>query len=133
MVTSLFEVMEDIVDNGSEEITPLFNSVQWRTSGDFLVLLSRHYTTQHRVKFYADKLNITPDYLSVVLKECTGSTPKEIINNQLILAMKALLESSDLPIKGIADRLHYEDTSHLCKVFRRHTGMSPLEYRLRHK
>ncbi|MDE5959805.1 MAG: AraC family transcriptional regulator, partial [Muribaculaceae bacterium] len=39
------------------------------------------------------------------------------------------LESTGLQIKDIARRLHFEDSSHLCRVFRRHTSMSPLEYR----
>ncbi|MDE6464076.1 MAG: AraC family transcriptional regulator [Muribaculaceae bacterium] len=34
-----------------------------------------------------------------------------------------------MPLKSIADRLHYDDTSHMCKVFRRHCGMSPMQYR----
>lgn len=133
LVISMFSVMEDIIGHGSEETTPIFNNTPWKIAGDFFVLLSRHYTVQHKVQFYSDALHITPDYLSVVLKECTGLSPKETIDGMLILAMKALLEGSNLSIKNIADRLHYEDTSHLCKVFRRHTGMSPVEYRTQHR
>lgn len=133
LLISLFMVMEDIISSSSSEVTQQFTLAPWKIMGDFFVLLSRHYTTQHRVAFYADALNITPDYLSVVTKECTGIPPKETIDGKLVLAMKALLESTSLSIKNIAERLHYEDTSHLCKVFRRYTGMSPVEYRKQHK
>lgn len=129
MVISLFLVMEDIIGHSAEEISPMLNNSPWKIVGDFFVLLSRHYMSQHKVKFYADKLNITSDYLSLVIKDCTGVSPKETIDGKLVLAMKSLLESSSLSIKNISDRLHYEDSSHLCKVFRRHTGMSPVEYR----
>ena len=133
LLISMFMVMEDIISSSSSEETLPFVLASWKIMGDFFVLLSRHYTTQHRVDFYAKSLNITPDYLSVVTKACTGIPPKETIDGKLVLAMKALLESTSLSIKNIADRLHYEDTSHLCKVFRRYTGMSPLEYRKQHK
>ena len=119
MVVALFQTMSDIVDNGKDEITQMFNSRAWKITGDFILLLSRHYTTEHSVSFYANALNITSDYLSVVVKECTGISPKETIDGYLVHAMKALLESTNLPIKNIAERLHYEDNSHLCKVFRR--------------
>lgn len=133
LVVSLFMVMEDIISrnaiaNGMQSSMP-----PWKILGEFMVLLSRHYTTQHNVTFYADALNITPDYLAVIIKEGTGFGPKETIDGKLVLAMKALLESTSLPIKSIAEHLHYDDTSHICKVFRRHTGISLGEYRKQHK
>ncbi|MDE7356091.1 MAG: AraC family transcriptional regulator [Rikenellaceae bacterium] len=128
-VLSLFMVMEDVVNKNEEDVAVIGYSSQWKLLGDFLALLSRHYMTRHNVSFYAESLSITSDYLSVLMKECMGKTPKEIIDEKLVLAMKALLKSTTLSIKNIADRLHYEDSSHLCKVFRRHTGMSPAQYR----
>ena len=128
-VLSLFMVMEDIINKNEEDVAVIEYCSQWKLLGGFFVLLSRHYMTRHNVSFYAESLNITSDYLSVLMKEYIGKTPKEIIDEKLVLAMKALLESTGLSIKNIADRLHYEDSSHLCKVFRRHTGMSPAQYR----
>lgn len=128
-VVSLFLFMEDVINQDENETVVAGKNSQWKILGDFFVLLSHHYMTRHKVSFYAETLNITPDYLSVLMREHIGMTPKETIEGKLVLAMKALLESSSLSIKNIADRLHYEDTSHLCKVFRRHTGMSPMEYR----
>ncbi len=128
-VNSLFIVMEDLIGRSVHDASMQYYGTQWEIAGSFLIALSRNYRLHHKVAFYADSLNITPDYLSVIIRECTGKTPKEVIENKLILAMKALLESTNLPIKTIAERLNYEDTSHLCKVFRRNTGMSPMEYR----
>lgn len=132
LVVSLFIVMEDIISRNTTVKDMQSSMPPWNILGEFMVLLSRHYTTQHNVTFYADALNITPDYLAVIIKGGTGFGPKETIDGKLVLAMKALLESTSLPIKSIAERLHYDDTSHLCKVFRRHTGMSPGKYRKQH-
>lgn len=128
-VISLFMVMEDIIGRNSKVSTTTSYASRWEIAGAFLISLSRNYRHHHNVAFYAEKLNITPDYLSIIIRECIGKSPKELIDNKLILAMKALLESTTFPIKTIAERLYYEDTSHLCKVFRRNTGMSPTEYR----
>lgn len=128
-VLSLFMVMEDIINKNEEDVAVTGYSSQWKLLGDFFVLLSRHYMTRHNVSFYAESLNITSDYLSVLMREYIGKTPKEIIDEKLVLTMKALLESTSLSVKNITDRLHYEESSHLCKVFRRHTGMSPSQYR----
>lgn len=133
VLLSMFMVMEDLVSQDSAEIPPQFTLSPWKIVGEFFALLSRYYTTEHKVAFYADALNITPDYLGVVTKEWIGITPKETIETKLVLAMKALLESTALSVKNIADRLHYDDSSHLCKVFRRHTGFSPGQYRRRRK
>lgn len=128
-VMSLFYVMEDIINDSTEDSTTTAYSPQWKLIGDFCILLSRNYMTEHKVSFYAEALNITADYLSVLMKEYFGKNPKETIEDKLVLAMKALLESTNMSVKNITDRLHYEDSSHLCKVFKRHTGMSPGQYR----
>lgn len=126
---SLFQVMEDMISRNSDKSDSTMSGPAWNIVGKFMILLSRYYTTQHRVRYYADALNITPDYFSAAVKSCMGASPKDIINNKLVLAIKGMLENTDLTIKDIAERLNYEDTSYLCKVFRRHTGMSPIEYR----
>lgn len=129
MVINLFTVMEDIITKSEKSVTSISNNSAWEIVGNFLVLLSRNYVSQHKVSFYANALSITPDYLSAITKECTRITPKETIEGKLVLTMKALLENTNMSIKNIAERLRYEDSSHLCKVFRRHTGMSPGQYR----
>lgn len=132
LVLQLFIVYEDIVEQSPHEIPTLFNTAAWKIQGDFFVLISRHYMVHHNVAYYASELNITPDHLNSVMRECTGKSAKETIEAKLILAMKALLENTNLTVKEIALRLHYEDPSYMCRVFRRSEGISPLEYRRRH-
>ncbi len=101
-------------------------------ANDFLALLSRHYTRHHDVAFYADRLNITPNYLNIVVRRNFGTTAKEQIDILLGQVMKSMLETTDLSVKQIADRLNFSDPSYLCRVFRRLTGMSPLAWRRHH-
>lgn len=129
MVILLFTVMEDFISSRTADNDSQLRESQWEITGKFLILLSRNYTAEHKVAYYANALCITPDYLSIVIKKNIGLSPKEIIERKLVLAMKALLENTTMSIKNIAQHLHYEDSSHLCRVFRRHIGHSPVEYR----
>ncbi|HHE6468420.1 TPA: helix-turn-helix domain-containing protein [Providencia rettgeri] len=83
------------------------------------------YCKQHKeVKFYAEQLSITPFYLSKISQSFFKDSPKALIDRQVILEIKALLEIGHLSIKQIADELNFEDTSYLCRYFKRHTGMT---------
>lgn len=129
LVLLLFITYEDIVEQSPQEIPSMFNSAAWKIQGEFFVLLSRYYKSHHNVAFYASELNISPDHLNSVIRDCTRRSAKETIEAKLILAMKALLENTNMTVKEIAQRLHYEDSSYMCRVFRKYEGMSPLEYR----
>lgn len=101
----------------------------WVIVNEFIGLLNRYCTRHHDVAFYADRLNITPNYLNIIVKKNIGTTAKEQINIQLSLVVKMLLDTTDLTIKEIAERLHYADPSYLCRIFRKQHGLSPLQYR----
>ncbi len=101
----------------------------WAIINEFLGLINRYYSHHHDVAFYADKLNITPNYLNIIAKRNLYVTAKEQIDIQIGLVVKMLLDTTDLTVKEIAQRLHYEDPSYLCRVFKKHTGLSPIQYR----
>lgn len=96
---------------------------------NFKNLLSKEVLQQHSVRFYASHLNVTPKYLSEVIKEQTGRTAGEWIDQTLILEAKVLLQRKDLSISQISDLLHFSDQSVFGKFFKVNTGMSPLTYR----
>ena len=56
-------------------------------------------------------------------------SPKEILDRQTVTEIKTYLVNTDVPVKSIADELHFEDVSYMCRYFRRMTGMSPMDYR----
>ena len=103
----------------------------WILLGKFAVLLSEYCHINRDVKFYADKLFITPDYLCKLTQKTMKASPKEIIDQQIIIKIKTYLTNTDLSVKNIATELHFDDPSYMCRFFRRLTGVSPTNYRNR--
>lgn len=95
----------------------------------FLELLYRHCKEQHVVTFYADKLFITPQYLSLILKTLTGKSANKWIDDALIMEAKILLKAPQATVQQVADVLHFSDQSTFGKFFKKHMGISPMEYR----
>lgn len=97
----------------------------------FSNMVIAHYHESREVAFYANKLYITPKYLSIVVKEFDGRTAKEWIDDYVIIEIKLLLRSTSLSIQEIAYEINFANQSFLCKYFKSHTGLSPMQYRLR--
>ncbi len=91
--------------------------------------LKAHYKEERDVAFYADKLCITPKYLSVVILEQTGKSALKVINEYTVTECKALLLSTDMTIQQISDKLNFPSQSVFGKFFKRMTGLSPRDYR----
>ncbi|WP_301705206.1 AraC family transcriptional regulator [uncultured Parabacteroides sp.] len=95
----------------------------------FFKLLAKHCVETRNVKFYADKMLITTTYLYKLCQKFLQLSPKEFINRQTISEIKTYLSNTDMSIKNIAFKLHFEDASYMCRYFRRLTGISPMDYR----
>lgn len=94
----------------------------------FVSLVHEHCASQREVSFYAEKLCISTKYLTGICKAVTGDSAKKIIDDFAILEIKVLLQSTELTVQEIADRLVFPDQSYLGRYFKRHEGMSPKEY-----
>ena len=95
----------------------------------FIQLIHKHCLNQREVSFYAQKMFITPRYLSAITQAVAGETAKNIIDKHVILEIKVLLESTDLSIQEIANRLQFPDQSFFGRYFKKHTSISPQYYR----
>lgn len=95
----------------------------------FIELVRENYRKERQIGFYADKLCITPKYLSKLVKENTGRSAGEWIENHVILDARAMLQSSDMTIQQIATSLNFPNQSFFGKYFKRATGLSPKQYR----
>ncbi|MFD2287725.1 helix-turn-helix domain-containing protein [Pedobacter petrophilus] len=84
---------------------------------------------QPTVKFLAEKLHITPHYLSDMLKEHTGQTAQQHIHNALIEQIKALLTMTNMSISEIAYQLGFDYPQSLNKLFKKKTAVSPTSFR----
>lgn len=88
------------------------------------------YATQERsVSFYADRCCVSPKHFSKMVHLASGKVPVRLIKERVIIEAKALLSSTSMSVREIADALHFQTDSFFCRYFRQETGMSPLEYR----
>lgn len=110
---------------GEEGSISSYHSLKMR----FRHLLNQHYREQHEVSFYASQLCVTPDYLSKVMREYSGRSAVKWINQALITEAKILLRKPEMTIGDIGDALHFSDQSAFGKFFKKHTGISPINYR----
>ncbi len=97
--------------------------------GRFIELLSDSDLTQRTVNYYAEKLCITPKYLSVVCKRTSGKTASDWINEFVVKEIKKQLKHSSKSIKEIALDLDFPNLSFFGKYVKAHLGVSPTQYR----
>ncbi len=95
----------------------------------FIDLVNEYGLKEHGQKFYADRLCVTPSHLGFVVRRTSGETVMTWIDRNLIMHAKFMLKYSDKMVFEIADELNFPNPSFFNKFFRRHTGMTPLEYR----
>lgn len=107
----------------------ILNSNKEKIAFKFAMLVSEHCTSHREVAFYADKLCITPGYLSQVIQEVYGHGALEMIADHVEVAIKTLLRDYDLDIKDVARKAGFANQSSFSRFFRQQTGMSPSEYR----
>lgn len=95
----------------------------------FRELLMEECRLHREVGFYADKLCVTPDYLSKVVREYDGQSAVKWITNAVMTEAKILLREPDKTISQIAMELNFPDQSTFGKFFKRNASLSPLEYK----
>ena len=96
---------------------------------EFLALVSENFMTERSVAFYAERMCMTPKYLSTLVKDASGKTATEWIDAFLLLEAENLLIYSELTVKEIGYRLHFQSIPSFHKFFKKQTGMTPNEYR----
>ena len=96
---------------------------------DFAELLMQNIRKETSIGFYAEKLCISKQYLSLIVKEKTRVTIGTIIASMRVEVASQLLRDPDLTVQQIAAELSFSDQSSFGKFFKKHTGVSPLKYR----
>ena len=97
---------------------------------DFLTLLETYYTQERSISFYADRMCLTPKYLSTIIKEVSGKHGMQWIDEYVSLEAKALLRNSTLSVKQVSDQLNFPSQSMFGRFFKKMTGYSPKQYKL---
>ena len=95
----------------------------------FIALVNEYHNSERGMAFYAEKMCLTPKYLSKLIKQASGRSAPEWIDSFVILEAKNMLKYSGMTIKEIVYKLHFPNQSVFYKFFKAHTGMTPSEYR----
>ncbi len=100
-----------------------------RVFHDFLEVLTASYPKSRSVSYYADRLCLTPKYLSTVCKESSGYTASELINRYVVKDIEYLLKKPGKSIKEICNELEFPNLSFFGRYVKKHLGASPKQYR----
>ena len=95
----------------------------------FMMLLERDFKISRDVNYYARQMNISSKYLTNIVSQVTGHTPKTIIDQYVILQLKMQLKRSTQSVKEMAWEFHFADVSFFCRYFKKHTGLTPQQIR----
>jgi AraC-like DNA-binding protein len=104
-------------------------------TSDFLQLLKNYYTNtiyterQPSVHFFSEKLHVTPNYLSDIIKHNTGKSALNIIHEYVIEEAKILLSTSNKTISEISDILGFEYSNYFSRLFKKKIKLTPSDYR----
>ena len=95
----------------------------------FKRLVNEHCASERSIPYYAERLAITPHYLSTLVSKVSGHSVMYWINRATVLQAKVMLKDKKLMASEIADRLNFPSPSAFGMFFKRETGMTPGEYR----
>ena len=95
----------------------------------FMHMIIEKHSPDLDIAYYADKLSISPKYLTNLIRSISGHSAREWIVYYTILEIKSLLRESSMDLKTIVSKVNFPDQSTLSRFFRRYTGMTPSEYR----
>lgn len=96
---------------------------------NYKLAIEKHYTAIHLVRGYADLLHVQPRLLNTVARKYAGKSAGELITERILLEAKRYLYHNLESVKEIAFALGFEDPAYFTRLFKKHTGLSPIEYR----
>lgn len=125
MVADVNKLQRTLVAEGSHRKLSRSEEIMSR----FFTLLRQHGTTQRNIPFYANKLALTANHLSDVVRQQSGLSVMDWLNRTTTTEAKVLLKHSDLMIYEIGERLNFPEPTAFNRYFKKQVGMTPLQYR----
>lgn len=95
----------------------------------FRDLLEAGFNKNKQVSYYATQLNVTEKRLNLATAKVLGKTPKQMIDDRVMLEAKRLLAHTNDSIKGVGFILGFEEPTNFIKYFRKHSRQTPVEFR----
>jgi AraC-like DNA-binding protein len=93
-------------------------------------ILNNKFSELKTSKEYAQRLNISPNYLNAICKDIFNKTVSQIIQERIMLEAKRLLSHTCLSISEISYKLGFNDNSYFGRYFKKITGLPPEKFRL---
>ncbi len=128
LVAAFWWYIDTIYERQSEASAANYDRNQ-QLFANFIALVNQHARLKHNLAFYADKLFLSQRYMSTLVKQVSGRSAKEWIDEALVTAIKVDLRHTDKPLKVISEDMGFANTSFFSKFFKNHTGLTPMEYR----
>lgn len=125
---SMFFMVLSSYATQASETSPYTNVRQEEIFNRFIKLVQKNYATERGIAFYADKLCITPKYLSQLIYKASGMYAGDHIDNYVIGEAKLLIKSRKYSIAQISDMLNFTSQAYFGRYFKKHTGYTPLEF-----
>lgn len=128
LASILYQMMQFVDKRNEAEEEPTQFSRKMNYVQEFIHMVHKYHRKERSVGFYAGKLFISPKYLSLIVKESTGRSAAEWIDEYVILEAKNMLRFSGKNIQQVAYELNFTSQSSFGKYFKHLTGMSPSEF-----
>ncbi len=132
LVESLLHVLAGLIRKNTVKVSEGEKTSQARLNmlfERFMSLVSEYHTSERGMAFYAERLGMTPKYLSRLIKQVSGRSAPDWIDSFVIQEAKSMLKYTDESIKEIVFKLNFVNASVFYKFFKAQTGMTPSEYR----
>lgn len=129
-IYEIYELTLTLVERQIEEDK---NNHHRHTINAFYKLVAIHGQEHRNIEFYAGQLNMSSRYLYKIVQSGIHITPKQLIDDMVVSSIKQLLLTTKLNNQEIADRFNFPDQSSFGQYFKRCSGMSPLEFRNKHR
>lgn len=136
---SIVYFMMSILNENAEKVTEeddgtfeYVNSHHEEIFKRFMTLLAHNFRTERKVIHYAERMHISPKYLSTIIKEVSKRSASEWIDEFVISESKNLLQFTDHSVQEISNKMHFANQSFFGKYFKAHTGYSPVAFRALH-
>jgi AraC family transcriptional activator of pobA len=114
-----------VLRSGKGEKAPTVVSIV----GQFKALVEKYFKEEHEVAFYAQKCHLPPKAFTMQLKRALGKSPRDVIQDRLMLESKRYLIYSDLSVSEIGYQLGFQDPNYFSRFFRVHEKCTPLEFK----
>lgn len=130
VLRSYLNIVLDLLDrNSGQQLISTYNSDKEQKVRQFEQLLSLYYKTERFPSFYADKLNISTNYLSRICREMRNCTAGDMIRNRVLIEAERLLYHTFNTVSEISYILGFESCSYFITFFKKKYGQSPEEFR----